>query len=1134
MADEKTSLIRLAVWLGNALGDSAPLFDGFSTDGLGVDLPTAITEDPAVKTALAQLKAAAGKVGDGAKKLETTAASGDDLAMLAAILKIGAGLVDFFGSLDHLIVHIDAKVTPATIPDAAARAAASAFVGELAKKIADYALSKAIIAGRPRLGFALKLAGLFDWENVPGGATDADRAHVKMGLRLDRLKTLISDPATAFKQALRWGENDFDPSSFFNLASDFFPEETSVDVSIVSGEPTIRGCVVVKRDKTMSPPGLKATLLADVGEDQQTRKQVTDEWGVGVSSTFRMTGGIGATIKPPLDFQLKPTAGQITGEYRAFFDRNPEARPFDIVGGTGLLTISANNAQIGFGMKAGWNGSTAQIDPLLFIDVDGLTLKIGTDDADGFIGSLLSAADIQGQFDLGLEWQAPTGLRVRASGGMEVALPVHRELGPITLETVYLALNIKNDGALALEISTALQGSLGPLSASVDRIGATADLRFAAGNDAKFGPFDVGLAFKPPNGVGLSIDAGVISGGGYLSIDTDRGEYAGALQLMFSGVIALSAIGIIDTRLPDGSSGFSLLIIITAEFGTGIQLGFGFVLLAVGGLLGLNRTMRLDKLAEGVRTDAVESVMFPKDVVANAPKIISDLRNFFPPQQGIFLIGPMAKLGWGTPALITAALGVIIEIPGDIAIVGVLKVALPTDEVSLLKLQVNFIGAIEFDKKRIWFFASLYDSHVVFLTIEGEMGLLVAFGDDANFVVSVGGFHPAFNPPPLPFPSPKRVAVNLINTDWAKVRVEGYFAVTSNTVQFGAAVEVFFGFSVISISGHLAFDALFQFSPFHFVLSISASFSLNVFGAGLFSVSISGELSGPAPWRVHGTGSIHILFIEVSADFDVSWGDANNPSLPPIEVMPIFKRELEKQESWQALLPVSSNLLVTLRKLPEDDALVLHPVGTLRIAQRALPLEITLDKVGNQKPSDAKILHLAVAGGGLAKKNDVFEKFAPAQFQDFSDGDKLSRPPYTPEPAGIELGSAGADLASSRMVKRNVRYEQIIVDSNEKRSARRFFNYLGSLFTFFLRGAAVTKCGLSNAKQEKLDPFADKITVNDESYTVALQSSNKAWSGASASFTSEARARQFMNQAVANEPNLADTLHVIPSYEKAA
>ena len=67
---------------------------------------------------------------------------------------------------------------------------------------------------------------------------------------------------------------------------------------------------------------------------------------------------------------------------------------------------------------------------------------------------------------------------------------------------------------------------------------------------------------------------------------------------------------------------------------------------------------------------------------------------------------------------------------------------------------MNFAGAIEFDKSRLYFFASLYDSRVLFITIEGEMGVLMAWGNDANFVVSVGGFHPQFSPPPLPFRRP--------------------------------------------------------------------------------------------------------------------------------------------------------------------------------------------------------------------------------------------------------------------------------------------------------------------------------------------------------------------------------------------
>ena len=217
----------------------------------------------------------------------------------------------------------------------------------------------------------------------------------------------------------------------------------------------------------------------------------------------------------------------------------------------------------------------------------------------------------------------------------------------------------------------------------------------------------------------------------------------------------MSAIGLINTKMPDGSPGFSLLIIITADFGAGIQLGFGFTLNAVGGLLGLNRAMLFQPLMDGVRTGAIDSVMFPQDVVANAPRIISDLRAIFPPQQGTFLIGPMAKLGWGEPTLVSLSLGRHHRDPARRhrdprrAAAGAARRRRSPSSCC----RSTSPGALEFDKQRLYFFASLFDSHILFITIEGEMGLLFAWGDDANFVVTVGGFHPQFNPPPLPFPT---------------------------------------------------------------------------------------------------------------------------------------------------------------------------------------------------------------------------------------------------------------------------------------------------------------------------------------------------------------------------------------------
>jgi hypothetical protein len=112
------------------------------------------------------------------------------------------------------------------------------------------------------------------------------------------------------------------------------------------------------------------------------------------------------------------------------------------------------------------------------------------------------------------------------------------------------------------------------------------------------------------------------------------------------------------------------------------------------------------------------------------------------------------------------------------------------------------------------------------------------------------------------------------------VRIDGYFAVTSNTVQFGAHAEVFFGIDEINVDGDISFDALFQFSPFAFITEVSASFSVKVLGIGLFSVRVHGTLEGPTPYRARGEGSISLLFFDISVDFDVSWGEQQDTTLP--------------------------------------------------------------------------------------------------------------------------------------------------------------------------------------------------------------------------------------------------------------
>ena len=388
-----------------------------------------------------------------------------------------------------------------------------------------------------------------------------------------------------------------------------------------------------------------------------------------------------------------------------------------------------------------------------------------------------------------------------------------------------------------------------------------------------------------------SLDGGGFKGGGFLYLDIPKGEYAGALELSFQGIVDVQAIGILNTKLPDGQPGFSLLILISAEFAP-IQLSFGFTLIGVGGLIGLNRTILFDPLRAGVRDGSLNSVLFPHDVVANAPRIIGDLKRIFPPMDGRFLIGPMAKLGWGTPTIVSLELGLLLEIPRPaFAIAGVLRITLPIEEAALIKIQVNFLGIVDFEKKQLSFDASLYDSYVLFMTLTGDMAVRVYWGDDANFLLSVGGFHPSYRPPPaMGLGDLARLAI-IISQPQPLIRAEVYFAVTSNTVQFGAKVELMAGASIFNVYGFLSLDALIQFDPFQFVVEIAGMLAVRSGSSVLFAIRLELTLSGPSPWHAKGKGSFEIGFIftiTITVHFDITVGEETQTSLPPIAVIDVL------------------------------------------------------------------------------------------------------------------------------------------------------------------------------------------------------------------------------------------------------
>ena len=655
-------------------------------------------------------------------------------------------------------------------------------------------------------------------------------------------------------------------------------------------------------------------------------------------------------------------------------------------------------------------------------------------DGDGFLRQILPPDGLRVDFDLAIGWSKRLGLHFRGGAGLEAEIPLHLTLGPVSIESVHLNVRAESD-KIRKELAATAGLRLGPVNVVVQEIGLASELSFPE-SGGNLGEANLAVAFKPPKGAGLAIDAGIVVGGGFLSFDTQKQEYSGVLQLEIADKIAVKAIGLLTTRMPDGRSGYSLVAIIFAEGFAPIQLGFGFSLTGIGGLLAINRTFDENALRAGLKNNSLDSLMFPKDPIRNAPQIISNLNRVFPVSRGNHLFGPMLQISWGTPPLVTANLALVLELGARrrLLILAQLAAILPKPDNDLVRLQMDAVGVIDFDLGTAALDARLHDSRLLKkFVLTGEMAMRLKWLGSPNFALSVGGLHPAFNPPPG-FPKLERVAINLSSGDNPRIRCEAYFALTSNTVQFGARAELFAGAAGFSIQGEVGFDVLIQFDPFFFLAEFFAQVQLKRGSSNLFKVRLEGSLAGPRPLHFKGKATFEILWWDVSIRVDKRLVEGEKPPGPdPIDVMPRLKDALGNGGNWVSLLPTGQRQIARLRpRTAGANDVFMHPLGTLTVKQNVVPLNLDIARFGQAPPAGAR--RFEITGVTIANQNQgrdlVRDFFAPAQFLEMSDEEKLSRPSFEQMTAGVRIGSDAisfTDQSSDWLDVKSIEFETMIV-----------------------------------------------------------------------------------------------------------
>jgi hypothetical protein len=611
-------------------------------------------------------------------------------------------------------------------------------------------------------------------------------------------------------------------------------------------------------------------------------------------------------------------------------------------------------------------------------------------------------------------WSNLTGVTLGGRLGMRVEIPVHQTLaGVLTVETVEVSLegDLKRRAAVfAVAATGSLQ--LGPLNASVKGVGVQLALGAPPeGRQGSLGDLDAQIGFRPPTGAGLQLAAGPVTGGGFLEYDEPRGEYGGGLQLSFQGMVDLSAVGLITTKMPDGSPGFSMVLIITGS-GFSIPLGFGFTLTGVGGLIAVDRTVDVGVLQSGLRSGSLDAILFPKNVGKNGAQILNTLRTAFPVARNRFVFGPMAQIGWGAPKpIVTIQLGIIVELPAPVRvlILGRLQALLPDAEHAIVSLRMDMLGVIDFDAGRLSVDASLRESKILEIVLTGDIALRMSWGREPGFLLSAGGFHPAFQRP-AGFPELRRIGACLVRAGLT-LRLETYLALTSNTFQIGAHLDVGYSGFGFEVHGTCGFDALVQFSPFHFQVDVDAAVSVSWHGFHLLAIRLHLGLSGPNPWHAVGSAELELGWLpSVHFGFDQTFGGTVPEALPEApDLGAMLHDAIADPGAWTSTLAAGQRALTSAAPAEIDGAIRLHPLARLEVRQRVVPLATTIDRFGAAALPAAQRFDVRgfTVDAVHLRHDDLKGEFAAAQFMTMPDEEKLRRPSFEPMTAGASLAAAG-------------------------------------------------------------------------------------------------------------------------------
>jgi hypothetical protein len=387
-------------------------------------------------------------------------------------------------------------------------------------------------------------------------------------------------------------------------------------------------------------------------------------------------------------------------------------------------------------------------------------------------------------------------------------------------------------------------------------------------------------------GLAVGFDSpGVSIAGALLKSDGPPVEYDGLVLIEISD-LGFIAVGAYSTPTdPSGDTYTSLFVFAGVFVAIGIPPIIDISGLGLG--VGYNREIIVPTDLDQIPSFLLVEALDRPDQIADDPMgALMNIRSQLPARRGSFWLAVGLRGTSFAIVNVTAVLYVALDRGVEIGLLGVARMALPTDDSALvsveLALKVRFSSAEGIFSIQ----AQLTDNSYLLnkdCQLTGGFAYFIWFSQ-SQFLLTLGGYHPAFHKRPE-FPDVPRLGYHWSFLGVVAIKGESYFALTNTCVMAGTRFDATYGPDWINVWFSAYCDFLISWDPFYYDIdvgvSVGATFSIHVCFFACVDIDITVSLGatlhvlGPP---FHGEVTVDLAVASVTVPF----GPNPNPQPQPI------------------------------------------------------------------------------------------------------------------------------------------------------------------------------------------------------------------------------------------------------------